>query len=280
VRRTALYALLYLLLCGAALTAIPQEASADAPEDTPHNGTFTKMVFLPVTQRGAVSMQSCAATSEAVYDAMPIPVDGGNLAPPAEVNGDVNLALRSYSPTDALRALVEYGGHVDSDAPQIAGMLNPAHRPAFRATYRVHEWEWDRGVHGSRGGPIESWLVTLLELEIARGTPLAAPSRQAEIHSGGFIAFVLYAEAHRITLKYTRQDSIVRGYTVHLEDICVDANLLALYKQLDAAGRQSLPALRNGESLGTVGALPPKIAIRDEGSFMDPRSRWDWWQGY
>ena len=47
---------------------------------------------------------------------------------------------------------------------------------------------------------------------------------------GGYRALVLYAEPTRLTLKYTREDDVVSGYTIHLENICVDANLLALYR--------------------------------------------------
>jgi hypothetical protein len=59
----------------------------------------------------------------------------------------------------------------------------------------------------------------------------------------------------------------------------VDPNLLALYRQADAAGRASLPALRNGQPLGTASGGQVLVAIRDCGSFLDPRSRKDWWQG-
>ena len=59
---------------------------------------------------------------------------------------------------------------------------------------------------------------------------------------GGYGALVLYAEPTRLTLKYTREDNVVSGFTLHLENICDDANLLALYRQLNAAGRSQLPA--------------------------------------
>jgi len=80
-------------------------------------------------------------------------------------------------------------------------------------------------------------------------------------------------------LKYTREDNVVAGYTLHLENICVDANLLALYRQLNAAGRSELPALRPGQSLGRASGSEIDAAIRDSGAFLDPRSRKDWWQG-
>ena len=95
---------------------------------------------------------------------------------------------------------------------------------------------------------------------------------------------VLYAEERRITLGYTRRDSVATGYAVHIEDVCVDPNLLALYQaQTDSDGWHNtgyLPALRNNEALGTALDNEIKVAIRDNGAFMDPRSRKDWWQGY
>jgi hypothetical protein len=122
--------------------------------------------------------------------------------------------------------------------------------------------------------------VTLLALAAARGEPLFLPARQPLIDSGGFVAMVLYAEEQRITLAYTRGDTAADGYVIHLEDFCVDANLLALYRAHDAARRRTLPALRKGEPLGTALHKYIKVAVRDSGSFMDPRSRKDWWQGY
>ena len=96
---------------------------------------------------------------------------------------------------------------------------------------------------------------------------------------GGYGALVLFAEPARLTLKYTRDDNVVEGYTLHLEHVCVDADLLALYRMLNAAGRGELPALRPGQALGRAAGGQIHAAIRDSGSFLDPRSRKDWWQG-
>jgi hypothetical protein len=40
-----------------------------------------------------------------------------------------------------------------------------------------------------------------------------------------------------------------------------------------------LPALRGSQALGRARDASIGVAIRDTGSFMDPRSRKDWWQG-
>jgi len=89
---------------------------------------------------------------------------------------------------------------------------------------------------------------------------------------------VLYAEPTRITLGYTREDSVANGYAVHIENLCVDPNLLALYINSDANGRSSLPALREEEVLGVATLGDLLVAVRDRGAFLDPRSRLDWWQ--
>ncbi len=96
---------------------------------------------------------------------------------------------------------------------------------------------------------------------------------------------VLYAEEQRLTLGYTRQDTVAGGYAVHIENICVDPTLLALYRSrvTPQGWRLSppmLPALRNNQALGIALSNEIQVAIRDRGAFMDPRSRKDWWPGY
>ena len=95
---------------------------------------------------------------------------------------------------------------------------------------------------------------------------------------------VPYAEENRLTLIYTRNDTVASGYAIHIENICVDSNLLALYRaQTDAAGWHTtgqLPALKNNQQIGTAFVGGVRVAVRDRGAFMDPRSRKDWWMNY
>jgi hypothetical protein len=95
---------------------------------------------------------------------------------------------------------------------------------------------------------------------------------------GGRDAMVLYAEATRITLHVGREDSMA-GYVIHIEDVCVEPDLLALYQASNAAGRHELPALTGRQPFGRALGNEIKIAVRDTGHFLDPRSRNDWWQG-
>jgi hypothetical protein len=95
----------------------------------------------------------------------------------------------------------------------------------------------------------------------------------------GYEVLVLYASRERITLKYTRNDNVVSGYTLHVENVCVEPTLLALYQAWNDAGRSQLPALRAGQAFGRARGDEIGVVIRDNGTSMDPRSRKDWWQG-
>jgi hypothetical protein len=73
---------------------------------------------------------------------------------------------------------------------------------------------------------------------------------------------------------------VIQGYTIHVEDVWVEPDLVALYHQGDDQnGRTYLPALAAGQPFGRAMGNEIGIVIRDNGSFMDPRSRKDWWQG-
>src|SRR5690606_12828042 len=141
-------------------------------------------------------------------------------------------------------------------------------------------WNWGCGDLGCRGEEIGSVEVSMVAMQSSPGEAVHVPSRGAEIYGGGYVALVVYADTSRITVVYTREDSVANGYAVHLEDFCVDPNLLALYQANNAAGRGCLPAVHNGERVGTARYDSVLVGVRDRGSFTDPRSRKDWWRGY
>lgn len=120
--------------------------------------------------------------------------------------------------------------------------------------------------------------MTLAELATAPGELIRVPNSGYTI-GGGYEVLVLYATPERITLKYTRNDNVVHGFTLHLEGVCIDRHLLALYQASNAAGRGNLPALRAGQAVGRAEDDTIGVAIRDSGTFLDPRSRKDWWRG-
>ena len=150
--------------------------------------------------------------------------------------------------------------------------------PIFVKSYQVHHWDWDN----NQPGPlISDWPVTLSALQSSSQETLHLPDREGgDIYQGRFKALVIYASENRITIKYTREDNVVRGYTIHVENVCVEPTLLQLYREADQAGRTEMPALAPTQAFGRAHGTEIGVAIRDNGSFMDPRSRKDWWRGH
>jgi len=270
-------------------TRLPVQASAletdevfagttGVADESANKQVMTYTVYLPV-----VIKPECPTYSSQTYNL--IPFEGERADRPDYLHADLNLARRGYSVVNEAKNLVDYSGGVDSNAPQLAGLFEPNKFSGIPATYQVNNWIWDCGIeHGCQGSPITDWPVTMIGLIASPGEAIYIPERNPDIYGGGYKAMVLYAEERRITLGYTRQDTVVPGYVVHLEDVCVDPNLLALYRaQTDSDGYHytgHLPALSNNQALGTALNTEVKVVIRDRGSFMDPRSRKDWWQGY
>jgi LysM repeat protein len=194
---------------------------------------------------------------------------------PAAQHGDLNLALRGFSRTTAKAGLIDMSGPTDNRAPQLAGLFADKRSPVFSSVYRANQWDWGRN---ARGAPITDFEVTVAGLAAQPGETVHVPDAGYSIGSG-YAVLVLYADADRVTLKYTGEDSVVNGYTLHVESVCPEPSLLALYERMNAAGRSQLPALRAGQALGRARGNEIQAAIRDTGRFMDPRSRKDWWRG-
>ncbi len=230
----------------------------------------------------APQVAGCPTSSSAQFELIPV-IPAGD-ARPDYLHGDLNFALRGFSPTSAALRLIDYAGGTDANAPQLSGLFEPNRFPGISAAYRAYHWDWGCGANGCRGSLITDWPVTVAGLVTQPGQPLYLPERPATIYTGNFKAVVLYAEETRLTLGYTREDSVAFGYAIHLENVCVDPNLLALYRaQNNADGfRVSgwLPALRDNQRLGVAAGSEIQVAIRDRGAFMDPRSRKDWWRGF
>jgi len=208
---------------------------------------------------------------------------------PAEVHADLNLALRGYEQTTAYLGLIDLPGDTDFNAPQLPGLFGDNRTPTFATAYQVYDWNWPSN---SRGDLLTSPPVTLAGFaatpeEIIHvpfsgyniGTKLNVPQRGVTIGDDGYEVLVLYASTERITLKYTREDNVIAGYTIHIEGICVEPDLLALYQSWNDKGRDHLPALMAGQGVGRADGDEMQVTIRDCGSFMDTRSRKDWWRG-
>jgi len=140
--------------------------------------------------------------------------------------------------------------------------------PTFTNLYKIGRAPWDP--------PTLPYEVHLVGLAANVNDPVMVPDV-----NGGFSCaevLVLYADQNNITLKYTPDDTVVGGYTVHISGICVDPALLNKY-QSNSVIRTQLPALNGKDILGTARGNEVKVSIRDgNGTFMDPRSYKDWWQ--
>jgi hypothetical protein len=230
---------------------------------------LTHSVHLPALFRFYGGCGPIPGASYGTLSVNPPPTDR-----PAEEHPDLNLAIRGYEPTTAYLGLVAYGGGTDPKAPQLAGLFSPPRLPAFSSAHRVHRWDWDCDCLG----PVyTSPEVTLLGMATSPGETIHVPTSGYDI-GGGYQVLVLYASTQRITLKYTREDNVVEGYTLHIENVCVDPSLLALYQLWNDAGRSQLPALRAGQAFGYARQSEIGVVIRDSGAFLDPRSQKDWWQ--
>jgi hypothetical protein len=259
--------------------------TASAEDGMSPNGTIPGgkvRVYIPLISRSEAQavttpVQNCPTTSTRSYELIPVlwpPTDR-----PDEEHADLNLSRRGYKASSAALKIVDANGPSDGDPPQFPHLFQDGRTPTFVSTYKVYDWNWACGGHGCPGALLDSPEVSLLGMGTRAEETISIPSRQAQIYAGEFKALVLYASEERITLGYTRDDSAAPGYVVHIEKICVDPNLLALYRQANAIGRGELPALRNGEILGTAKGEEILAAIRDRGTFMEARSRKDWWQG-
>ena len=251
--------------------------------------------YLPVVLYSE-PVYACPATSSHSYSSGTAhQLDTDDPVRPAYNHADKNLALRSYTPnTDPglVRGLVDYGSDDPTQPPQIATLFQPAKVPPLVDFYRVYQWDWAPSPSpGTRAEPITNYPITALGLQTTPGESLYVPGSGYDI-GGGMEVLVLFADADSITLHYTREDSAAPGYTLHIDQICTDPNLLALYNANDDPGgpryvyvppaqrpyAYSLPNLAAGKYIGTALGDQVVVAIVDSGSFMDPRSCNEWWQ--
>jgi hypothetical protein len=215
---------------------------------------------------------------------------------PAELHADKNIELRSYqviSGGSVKKTLVNYGSDDPVQPPQLATLFQPSRVPTLANVYRVYNWNWAPSPDpGTRGDLLTSPQVTALGVATVPGEILRTPSSDYDI-GGGMEVMVLFADWNTIALRYTREDSSgSAGYTLHIDGICTDPDLLALYFYRDRpdgpryrfvspGGRPygyPLPGLPAGQPLGTALGGEVVLAIVDSGRFMDPRSCNEWWQ--
>jgi hypothetical protein len=269
-RRAWPLALVVAVLLAAGAPALADETPP--PDGGPAQPQTTYTYYLPL-----VLKPPCQPTGQSYGS---ISIVGPVTDRPAAEHGDINLALPGYGPVTAYLGLVDYGGPTDDKAPQLYSLFLDNRTATFSAAYQINHWVWDGPppIPGHRGDPITDPWVTLIGMAVAPGELIRVPASGYTIGEGKEV-MVLYATSNRILLKYTREDNIVFGYGLYVENICVDPNLLALYNQRNSEGREDLPALTEGQPFGRANGVELGVAIRDTGAFLDPRSRKDWWKG-
>ncbi len=245
----------------------------------------------PVPAAPADQVFACPAAAGRRYDeGFATRYDGDDPVRPAVYHPDKNLGLRGYAPVtdpNVRPEFADYGRDDLSQPPQFAALFEPPRVPAFSAVYRVNGWHWSPSPEpGRRGLPLEQFPVTALGLHTSPGEPLHVPVSGYDI-GDGMEVLVLYADADSVTLRYTREDSSgSQGYTVYVDNLCTDRDLLALYDRLDrgsgpryapGVAEYNLPVLPAGEVFGYARA-ETVLAISDCGTFLDPRSRDEWWR--
>ena len=153
-------------------------------------------------------------------------------------------------------------------------MFGDLRTPAFTNAYQRYRWDANRNCLDDYSS---QWDVTVLGMGTTRGETIYTPDSGYDI-GGDYEYLVLYAGETDLTLHIGREDEFF-GYVLHIDGVCTDPDLLALYRQNHAAGRGNLPALRGHQAFGVAVGSEIQVAVRDTGTFMDPRSRNDWWQG-
>ncbi len=271
-------------------TTLPAPVYASDPTPIPikpplirSSPAVTHTFYFPLVYGGPSGIDPCSSIPGQSYGSLSpssLPTDR-----PADQHADLNLALRGYILVNESKTLVTYSYPPDQppdpNAPQLATLFSPQRLPAFVNTYQVGHWDW---TCNCRDRWDSEWPVELLGAQVTTGEVIHVPSSGYSISRprlpNGYEVLVLYATTQRITIKYTRDDNVVSGYTIHAENVCVEPSLLALYNLLNSQGRHQLPALFAGQGFGRARSNEIQVAIRDTGMFMDPRSRRDWWQGY
>lgn len=196
-----------------------------------------------------------------------IPIEGEREHQPADKHPDLNLKLREPQLAQFERSLVDISGSgVDPKAPKLSAIFEPD----FVATYAVHDWDW---AGSCKGGLIQDGSAVLVGIDTTPGEPVLIPQTERDLYQGQYYAVVLYASEDSLTFLYARTGNVFDGYTVHYLGLQTDPNLLALYRESRGS---ELPGLTLDTPVG-IATDELIVAMRDNGTFLDARSRRDWW---
>lgn len=227
----------------------------------------------PSNPTTTVSPVNCPTTSTESYDSWGVNPPDLN----TNTNPDKNVFLRGYGETAGKLQLVTYGYPAgeppDPKAPQLNSILKNGAQ--FLHLYKIHKWDWNNNRPSTE---YEDYApVSVLGLYAKPGQQLLTPT-SGYVIATGYKAMLIYADEKSLAINWTGDDDAITGYAAHIDGICVDPNLLALYRQLNSAGRHKMPVLKDGQKMGTAKTNEVRVAIRDSGNFLDPRSKLDWWK--
>jgi hypothetical protein len=251
----------------------------------------------PVAYLPLIVKSICHGVSSNQYiGGMAFQVEYDDPVRPAINHADKNIELRGYQAIidpNVRRGLVDYGLNDPTPPPQFATLFIPYRVPSFMEVYQVSDWHWASSPEpGSRGDSVGSPPVTVLGLATTPGEVLRVPHSGYDI-GGGMAVILLFADEDTVALRYGREDSAgAHGFTIHIDNICTDPNLLSLYATLDAPEglryvyrppqqrpyAYQLVNLAAGQPLGIARESEIMVAAVDSGTFLDPRSCDDWWQ--
>lgn len=183
------------------------------------------------------------------------------------------FVIRDYSSILGSFDLIDFQHPIDPKAPQLTTLIEDDPFPQIINLYQIHEiW----------GGPIQKPIdapndfASVVGFATTPGQNVLLPESGYDI-GGGYQAMVLYATPDTITVNYTDSGNPAYGYTLHLENLDVDPEILTAYDQAKSEGTK-LPTLSAGAVLGKAKGKELRLIIRDTGSFMDPRWKQDWWK--
>lgn len=260
----------------------------------------TSFVYLPFIRRD----YGCPTTSgNSYYQNIVYQEDRDWPVRPAYNHADKNFSLRGYvlNLVDPKTLQVDVADPAElHQPPQLGTIFNPDRVTSATAgivnVYRTYLWNW--GVSpdpGTRGGVDSNPTVGVVGLSTTPGETLQVPTsyyKIAEVGGTQYQAFVMYADSDTIAMHFTAEDTASVGYTVHVDNICTDPNLLALYNQLDNPSgprythqpysgwhgyAYNMPYLAVGQAFGTAHDTEIRVKIIDTGSTLDPRGCWNLW---
>ncbi len=255
------------------------EASAPQPaaiDSSASSGTGADQAQAPAATPASTAVAAASLAQEFVppktssnnYSLIPIEGDR-ETRPPAE-HGDLNLKLREPEPSGLDPSLVEIpGSGIDPEgAPNFSAIFNP---DDIISTFAIHDWDWASNAPGDLLPPEEAVAI---EIQTTPGEPIFIPKVVRDIYDGKYYATVLYAAEDSLTFVYARAGSVVKGYTIHYVGLHTDPNLISVF---EGSKGNELPVLTLDTPVG-VASDKILIAIRDNGKFLDARSKKDWWE--